>query len=78
MSETKLESHGLEPVSSTPVAERCEACGSVFSCRARLDGCWCSEVKLTDDTLANLRERYGHCLCRSCLERFAESEKQKN
>ena len=56
--------------------EACEACGTEFGCGANLAGCWCSEVKLADDALANLRERYGHCLCRACLEKIAESEKE--
>jgi hypothetical protein len=51
--------------------ERCEACGGEFTCGAMLAGCWCSEVKLSDALLAELRERYQHCLCRACLEQFA-------
>lgn len=58
--------------------ETCEACGNVFSCGASLAGCWCSEVKLTDEVRAQLRERYQHCLCRSCLERFAKADSNKD
>jgi hypothetical protein len=49
----------------------CEACGAAFSCGAALSGCWCAEVTLTEEVRAGLRERYGGCLCRACLERFA-------
>jgi hypothetical protein len=76
MSETKSEQH--EPAASAGVAERCEACGDVFSCGAATGNCWCSEVLLSDDMLASLRERYGHCLCRACLERFAQADSNKD
>jgi hypothetical protein len=49
----------------------CEACGEEFTCGATLAGCWCTEVKLTDEARASLRERYRKCLCRACLEREA-------
>ena len=50
----------------------CEACGNVFTCGAGLAGCWCSEVKLNEEMLTELRSRYRDCLCRSCLEQFAQ------
>lgn len=55
-------------------AARCEACGGEFTCGATLAGCWCSEIKLSDEVRAELRERYARCLCRACLEQFAERE----
>ena len=50
----------------------CEACGGEFSCGASLRGCWCSEIKLSDETRAELKSRYRRCLCRECLERLSE------
>ena len=50
-------------------ASRCDACGEDFVCGATLAGCWCTEVKLTAETRAELRARYRGCLCRACLER---------
>jgi hypothetical protein len=50
----------------------CEACGSDFSCGASLRGCWCSEIKLSDEVRAEMRSRYRGCLCRQCLERLSE------
>jgi hypothetical protein len=50
----------------------CEACGGSFTCGAKLSGCWCSEIKLSDETRAELRSRYSGCLCRECLERLSE------
>jgi len=52
--------------------EVCEACGQPFHCGASLAGCWCSEVKVSDEVRAELRKKYTHCLCRACLEQFAK------
>jgi hypothetical protein len=50
----------------------CEACGSSFTCGAKLSGCWCTEIKLSDETRAELKSLYSSCLCRQCLERLSE------
>ena len=50
----------------------CEACGREFTCGAELSGCWCEEIKLSDAARAELRARYERCLCRACLENYAE------
>jgi len=52
---------------------KCEACGNDFKCGATLTGCWCVNVKLTDETRESLRSKYKKCLCRTCLEREAAS-----
>jgi hypothetical protein len=52
----------------------CESCGGEFACGARLAGCWCGEIKLSEETRAELRARFRGCLCRACLERFAAVE----
>jgi hypothetical protein len=49
----------------------CESCGGEFACGAKLSGCWCSEVRLDDETRAELRARFRGCLCRTCLEAYA-------
>ncbi|MGH9882003.1 MAG: cysteine-rich CWC family protein [Pyrinomonadaceae bacterium] len=54
----------------------CQACGNNFSCGATLSGCWCSEVKLTEETRADLRTRFSGCLCRGCLEKFADGNQE--
>ena len=51
----------------------CESCGAEFGCGAGAADCWCGKLKLSDETLAELRARFGGCLCRACLERFAAS-----
>jgi hypothetical protein len=52
----------------------CEACGEPFTCGATLAGCWCTQVKLSEHVRSELRALYERCLCRQCLERFAEAE----
>ena len=54
----------------------CESCGNDFKCGATLTGCWCMNVKLTDETRASLRERYKKCLCKTCLERESAATAQ--
>ena len=48
--------------------QECPACGQPFVCEISLQGCWCTEVKLSAETLQTLRSKYKSCLCRSCLE----------
>lgn len=48
----------------------CESCGNNFTCGASLSGCWCAEIKLSDEARADLKRRYRDCLCRECLERI--------
>ena len=56
----------------------CESCGAESVCGATLAGCWCSEIKLSEETRAELRARYQRCLCRACLERYAAGETVEN
>lgn len=46
----------------------CESCGKSFECGANVGKCWCFEVELDADKLAELRENFEKCLCRECLE----------
>ncbi|MGB7925460.1 MAG: cysteine-rich CWC family protein [Pyrinomonadaceae bacterium] len=55
-------------------ASTCESCGEPFACGAQLSGCWCMEVEVSEAVRAELRERFQRCLCRACLERFAEND----
>ena len=49
-------------------AQECPACGNAFACEINLQGCWCSEVKVSQSTLQAVRDKYTGCLCRACLE----------
>jgi hypothetical protein len=54
----------------------CEACGETFNCGAKGVGvCWCAEIELSDAVRSVLQSRYRSCLCRACLENYAEEEK---
>jgi Cysteine-rich CWC len=56
------------PVLNRP--QTCEACGNSFACEiASIRGCWCADIKLSEQTRSELRTRYKGCLCRSCLEK---------
>ena len=49
--------------------QACAACGESFACEITIgEGCWCSEVKLSEKTRQELRARYSSCLCRACLQ----------
>ena len=60
-------------------AEVCGACGKAFACGATLAGCWCAEVKLTEEQRVELKAKYQGCVCRECLEAAAaEGRTTKN
>ena len=52
----------------------CPACGEQFACGASLRGCWCAEIELSEAARGALRERYTGCLCRECLQRYADDD----
>ncbi len=46
----------------------CQSCGKEFPCGVNEGSCWCFEVELKPETLAELRENFKSCLCRNCLK----------
>jgi hypothetical protein len=50
---------------------RCQSCGKEFGCGAKLDGCWCTEVKLADWQAEVIKAEFDNCLCPGCLATFA-------
>jgi hypothetical protein len=56
----------------------CEPAANLFKCGAKLTGCWCAEVKLSEQVRAELRAKYRGCLCRQCLEKFEAAAQQLN
>lgn len=50
----------------------CEECGEEFTCGATVMGCWCTELKLTDEARAKLKSKYQKCLCRNCLGKYSD------
>lgn len=67
----------LETVTSLRRQHTCEACGGEFICGVSLNGCWCSEIELTDEVRRDLRSRYTDCLCRQCLESLGLNREPK-
>ena len=47
--------------------QNCESCGREFACGADTESCWCSDIALTGERLAVLREHFERCLCPDCL-----------
>ena len=47
----------------------CESCGKDFNCGANVGKCWCFNVELKAETLAELREDFKNCLCEDCLNK---------
>jgi hypothetical protein len=63
------------PTRIGPTQKTCERCGEAFGCAAPQRSCWCDEVKLSAETLAELKSRYADCLCPHCLAVAAEGER---
>ena len=49
----------------------CNSCSSEFGCGAKLDGCWCTDVKLAPWQAEIVRNKFDDCLCPACLAKFA-------
>ena len=57
----------LEKTENSLVTKTCESCGKDFSCGANAGKCWCFDVELKAQTVAELREDFKNCLCEDCL-----------
>ncbi len=55
-----------------PEAKTCGSCGEHFGCGARLDGCWCADLTLAAKEAADIRSKFGDCLCPNCLGAISE------
>jgi hypothetical protein len=53
----------------------CESCGTEFGCGAKLDGCWCTELTLSESAASEIKAKFGDCLCPECLEKYASTDK---
>jgi hypothetical protein len=45
----------------------CENCGKDFFCGAVTGKCWCFEIDLSEQALAELKDSFKKCLCENCL-----------
>jgi len=61
----------------------CARCGIAFHCGAadrdtENAPCWCMQMPpLSEKALAELRQRYGECLCPSCLSDIGEAMRKE-
>ena len=59
---------GGASVAAPATGNRCPRCGGGFHCGVNdATPCACSTVQLSATQLADLRRRYGSCLCLTCL-----------
>ncbi|RYZ22829.1 MAG: hypothetical protein EOO10_21435 [Chitinophagaceae bacterium] len=58
--------------------KNCSKCNSTFTCQNETRGCWCESVKLSPETLVQLKENYENCLCPNCLQSLDERKKKIN
>jgi len=59
----------------SPKQKICQACGTQFPCASPSSPCWCDDVKVSRQTLAELRTQYDECLCPKCLTAAASAAK---
>ena len=55
----------------------CGSCGETFGCGAKLDGCWCTELTLSEVAAAEVANGFDGCLCQRCLSAFAKLSELK-
>jgi hypothetical protein len=74
---TKMNQPKSDPRSPAqpPKQKICEACGTQFPCASPWGPCWCEDVKVSTQTLAELRACYDECLCPKCLTAAASAAK---
>jgi hypothetical protein len=74
MSERQQPSENPSNAANAPAQKVCEKCGAKFDCYSLGGPCWCEEVKLKSEALANLRAQFNDCLCPNCLKATAENK----
>lgn len=61
-----------ETASRAAANSRCPRCGGEFRCGVDdTTPCACTTIRLEAALLAQLRSRYGSCLCMGCLSELA-------
>jgi hypothetical protein len=51
----------------------CESCGASFSCYPWPgSNCWCGSVTISGEALADLKAKFGQCICPECLAKYAQ------
>lgn len=52
----------------TEIELTCEACGKKFPCGFATGKCWCFDVDLKEEALAEINQEFRNCLCEDCLK----------
>jgi hypothetical protein len=55
------------PAGDSTNQKSCPVCSASFGCMAAMQSCWCAELRLSSEALADLRSRFADCLCPRCL-----------
>lgn len=55
------------------VVKTCPKCNNKFTCVVK-EGCWCENIYVSKEKLAEIRKQYMDCLCKDCLKSFSISE----
>jgi hypothetical protein len=71
----KMNSPKSDSPAPAPKQKICQACGTQFPCSSPSSPCWCDDVKVSRQTLAELRTQYDECLCPKCLTAAAKAAK---
>ena len=54
---------------SKPEIKNCPKCGDTFECKVNdITNCQCYGVNLNEKQREFVKENYGDCICRKCLE----------
>ena len=53
----------------------CPRCGEQFGCAIASGNCWCAQVPLDGQRLAEIADGYEGCLCPACLRELAATLK---
>lgn len=57
-----------------PIIKNCQRCGSVFECKVQdVKNCQCYGINLNENQKNYIKETFGDCLCRKCLEDIKEN-----
>lgn len=60
-----------------PEKKVCESCKNEFDCGASVGKCWCFDVALSQEILAQLKNDFRNCLCNNCLHELKITEQNK-
>lgn len=64
----------MKPPKGNTLNKICEACGSSFTCQVNdIKNCFCSKIFLAPEVLQQIKTKFQHCLCETCLSRLKKN-----